>query len=131
VTVQSPEHVPEYREQLATAKQQDGLDPAKNPDHLVQGPDRVWRVWDSATMMGETVTVESALKTVGRKVGKGQSVRIVLNLDTVKTDGRTFASELKAYIIKVDKQRPAAEQDSGGAKQIMIVQGGDVIHVYP
>jgi hypothetical protein len=130
VTVQSPEHVPEYKDALATAKRQDGLDPAKNPDHLVQGPGGVWRVWDSATMSGDTATVDSALRTIGFKVGKGQSVRIVLNLDGVKNDGKTFARELKAHMI-ADRLKPAGEQISSGVKQVVVVKDGAVISVFP
>jgi hypothetical protein len=130
VTVQSPEHVPEFAERLAIAKRQDGLDPAKNPDHLVQGPGGVWRVWDSATMTGDTATVGSALQTVGDKVGKGQAVRIVLNLDGAKNDGRTFARELRAHI-ELDRRKPPSQQVSHGVKEIVVVKGGDVIRVFP
>jgi hypothetical protein len=87
-------------------------------------------VWDSATMTGDTATVGSALKTVGDKVGKGQSVRIVLNLDGAKNDGRTFARELRGHI-ELDRRKPPSEQVSRGVKEIVVVKGGDVIRVFP
>jgi hypothetical protein len=130
VTVQSPENEPEFKDRLAAAKQRDGLSAEKNPDHLVQGPGGVWQVWDSATGMGDTLTAESALKTIGDKVGKGQAVRIVLNLDGVKNDGRTFARELMAKISE-DQQKPASHQVARGVKQVVIVKGGVLFSVFP
>jgi hypothetical protein len=106
------------------------LDPAKNPNHLVQGTDRVWRVMDSATLLGDTATVESAMKTIGAKIAKGQSVRIALNLEAVKNDGATFAIGLKAGI-RADQQKPVQEQITRGLKELVIVKNGKLIQVIP
>jgi hypothetical protein len=129
LTIQSPENVREYRERLANAKQLDGLSATKNPDMLVQGP-AGWRAWDTATMLGETATAESALRTIGDKVSKGQSVRIAINLDTVKNDGISFARELR-NAIRADQRNPLAQQIAGGVKEVVVIKGGVVYRAYP
>ncbi|MGB8702288.1 MAG: DUF4157 domain-containing protein [Thermosynechococcaceae cyanobacterium] len=129
-TVQSPELVPEVKEQLATAQKQDGLNPAKNPDHLVQGRGGVWRVWDSWTPQGRTAEVKSVLGAIRDKVTKRQTVRIAINLDGVENNGRAFAHDLKTAI-KADQMKPSAQQDTGGIREVVIVKGGEVIRVFP
>jgi len=115
---------------LATAQREDGLDTAKVPDYLVETPRAAYNVWDAATQSPGTATPESALKTVRDKIAKGQAVRIVIYLDFAENDLPTFAKELKAQI-KIDRQGPPAEQYTRGVKQIVVVKGGSLLHVFP
>lgn len=129
-TVQQPDLVPEMKGRLATAQREDGLDTAKVPDYLVETPRAAYNVWDAATQSPGTASPESALKTVRDKIAKGQAVRIVINLDFAENDLPTFAKELKAQI-KIDRQGPPAEQYTRGVKQIVVVKGGNLLHVFP
>lgn len=68
VPLQTPDEVPECRELWGHTQAQEGLDPAKKPDSLMQGLPGVWRVMVAWTAQGESATASAAIGAIRDEV---------------------------------------------------------------